>query len=310
MKFKHPFASKLICSPLFMSQVDRLEALFSLMGMESMGLDEVPKYCDIASGYSERVSKSAQVNVTTDFHDNSIDANTIAFHFIEGPIFADYDPWGWYFSTKQFRDDIIAAEANDKIIGHFFYVNSGGGEAWFLDQANEAVKNAQKPIYAYIEKRAASAGYYLPVNADKIVAATPNETIGSIGTMVAFWDITPYFEALGLKWHEHYSTLSDLKNKKFNNLLDGKPEQYIKEELDPLAEQFRSAVRDARQQLAKLEEDDKALRGETFATQRAIEIGLIDAQMTLEATISELMQVALNSSDKINNTTNALKLIS
>ena len=51
--------------------------------------------------------------------------------------------------------------------------------------------------------------------------------------MVSFYDIRPYLESLGLKYIEEYASKSRLKNKKFNDLVAGKPEQYIKEELDP-----------------------------------------------------------------------------
>nr|WP_321409309.1 S49 family peptidase [uncultured Carboxylicivirga sp.] len=308
-KRKHPFAARLFTEPLFMSEEVRIQAImqFTAMGGDDV---EVVEFSQLACAASERIARTSQLNVTTQFSDNSIEANSLAFHFIEGTIWADYDPWGWYFSTKQFRDDLLAADANDRIIGHFVYVNSGGGEAWYLDVAAQAMKELTKPVYVYIEKRCASAAYYLSAYADKIIAATPNETIGSIGTMVSFWDMVPYYQTLGFKYHEHYSKLSDLKNKKFNDLLNGKPEQYIKEELDPLAEQFRSAVRDARPALAKLEIEHPAFRGETFSTLRAIEIGLIDDQMLLEEAVLELHRVALDRSDTSGAVSNALRLIS
>lgn len=308
--FKHPFAVKLFTDPLFINQDARIQAIMLLMAIENGTDMEVEQYDAIASSHAERLSQTSQINVTTDFTDSSIDANTLAFHFVEGTIWAEYDRWGWYFSTKQFRDDLLAADANDRIIGHFIYVNSGGGEAWYLEVAAAVMASLTKPVYVFIEKRCCSAAYYLAVNATKIIASTVNDTIGSIGTMVGFWDMVPYYEALGFKWNEHYSSISDLKNKKFNDLLDGKPEQYIKEELDPLAEQFRGAVRDARPDLAALKEDHPAFRGETFSTQSAIEVGLIDAHMSLEEAVAELHRVALDRTDTNSAVTDALKLIS
>ena len=67
-----------------------------------------------------------------------------------------------------------------------------------------------------------------------------------------------------------------MKNKKFNNLLNGKPQQFITEELDPLQKQFEAAVRKARQKAGALEEKHPLFRGETYATQAAIDMGLID----------------------------------
>lgn len=308
-KFKHPFATTLLAEPLCMTPDARIQAIIQLMSMDDVNM-EVVNYNKLASSNADRLSLSAQINLSTEFVNNQLEDNTIAFHFVDGPIFADYDPWGWYFSSKQFRDDLLAAEANDNIIGHFVYCNTGGGEAWFLDQVHKTEMELTKPIYYFIEKRCASAGYYLASAATKIIACTPNETIGSIGTMVSFWDMVPYYESLGFKWHEEYSNLSDLKNKKFNDLLNGKSEKYKEEELDPLAQQFRAAVRSSRSSLAKLDEDHPAFRGETFSTLRAIETGLIDAQMTMEEALAELYQVALTQADTNNTVTQSLKLIS
>ncbi len=308
-KFKHPFATTLLAEPLCMTPESRIQAIMQMMNMDGVDM-EVINYNKMASAHADRLSRTTHINITTEYVNKQLEENTLAFYFIDGPIFADYDPWGWYFSTKQFRDDLIAAEANENIIGHFIWANSGGGEAWFLDQAYNVGIELTKPVYAFVEKRAASAGFYLICFAKKIIAATPNDTFGSIGTMVSFWDMVPYYESLGFKWHEEYSNLSDLKNKKFNDLLQGKTDQYKKEELDPLAEQFRTAVRNARPSLAKLDEDHPAFRGETFSTLRAIEIGLIDAQMTLEEAVAELYRVALDQADTNNAVTESLKLIS
>ena len=59
-------------------------------------------------------------------------------------------------------------------------------------------------------------------------------------------------------------------------MLRGKPEQYIKEELDPPNEQFLAAVLASRPQLGSLPEDDPVFRGETFDTPHAIDKGLVD----------------------------------
>jgi protease-4 len=164
------------------------------------------------------------------------------------------------------------------------------------------VKNLKKPVVAHYENVAASAAVYLTINADRIYAATRNETIGSIGTMVSFLDIIPYFEAMGIKYHEEYAHQSDLKNKKFNDLLDGKPDQYITEELDPLAGQFIEAVAAARPKTGKLGAEHPIFRGETFATEASIEIGLIDGQLLMEDAIIETHKLGVNGK------TNAIKM--
>lgn len=252
---------------------------------------EIPTYREDTSALVKKLAETININITDEYGTVQIE-DSIAFYRIKGTIYAD-ESW-WAFSTKQFRADLLAADANPKIIAHFVSVNSGGGEAWFLDVVAETMAKLTKPVVAHYENVAASAAVYLTINADKIYAATKNETIGSIGTMVSFLDIIPYYESLGIKYYEEYAHQSNLKNKKFNDLLDDKPEQYITEELDPLAGQFIEAVATARPITAKLGEEHPVFHGETFATEKSIEIGLIDGQMLMEDAVVEAHKLGFN----------------
>jgi len=272
------------------------EVLTELYSIEKYGFlfNDIASYDD-ESAFKARKFSKGEINLTTDYTNPNIPAS-IAYHRIEGVILAESN---WRFSTKRFRQNVIDADNNPMITAHFISINSGGGEAWFLDAAADAVKQATKPVITHAEDVMASAALWLGMNADKIFAATRNEIIGSVGVMVSFLDIIPYFEALGAKYYEEYSSHSDLKNKKFNDLLDGKPEQYIKEELDPLAEQFVAALKSARKKVAKLGDDHPVFRGETFATPAGIEIGLIDGQMLIEEAIDLTWQLGEENSNRM-----------
>ena len=116
--------------------------------------------------------------------------------------------------------------------------------------------------------------------------------------MVAFWNMEGYYENYGFKKIEEYAKRSDLKNKKFNDLQDGKPEQYIKEELDPLQAQFEAAVRAARPQLTELPEDHPLWRGETFDATHSLEIGLIDEIAEIETAVLFAHQQGMENLEK------------
>lgn len=266
--------------------------------------EEAPTYNED----SEEIAKKLQVkmtdrdpsiNITRSFTDTDIPVNSIAYHRIFGPILAD-DEWRWYFSSKQFMRDIKAAENNPNIHAHFLHVSTGGGEAWLLEKVHEAVKNTTKPTFAFIEKVCCSAGLYIICPANVVKAYTVNDTIGSLGTMVSFLDITGYFEAMGAKWIEEYAERSDLKNKKFNDLIDGKPDRYIKEELNPLQEQFEAAVRAARPGLASLKDDHPVFRGDTFSAEKLLaeKIDLIDGLAEIEEAVLECHQMGLEYGDQ------------
>jgi ClpP class serine protease len=247
--------------------------------------------------YRARVNQNhmlakANVSLTSEFDDMQIPDNSIALHMIHGTIFADYDPWDFYFSTKKFVDDIRTADANPKIIGHLLHVNSGGGDAWYLDVAAEAVKNLTKPAIGLVESVAASAGLYLIINSNKIYATTGFDILGSIGTMTSFLDIIPYYEKLGAKFIEEYADQSKRKNKKYNDLRKGKPDQFRKEVLNPLAEEFINTVKNARPDIP--DNDRGVFEGETFFTEDATSLGLIDGRKTLEDVLSEIYNLSMS----------------
>ena len=223
-----------------------------------------------------------ELSFTNDFSSPDIPFNSVAYHRVCGMITADSC---WRFSTKQLQADIMEAEANDNISSHFFHVTSGGGEAWYLDQLTKTMREAAKPTFSFIEKVAASAGYYIASQAGFVSAATPYDVVGCIGTMVSFMDLQPMLEKFGISFIEEYATQSDLKNKKYNDLRTGKPEQYIEEELNPLRDRFVADVKSMRSIIAGLQEDHPVLRGETFYADKSIDNGLINTIETFDVAI-------------------------
>ncbi len=250
--------------------------------------EQFPLYKTIASSCFESANKIAQekdINITTDYASENVNPGSIAYYPVMGMILADSR---WWFSSKQFVKDLHAAESNPLVNAHFLHIKSGGGEAWYLDRVAETLESLNKPVYSFVEKVAASAAYYIGVHGSVIRASTQNDLIGSIGTMIDGIDFMPYFEKLGINRIREVATRSDLKNKKYEDLKNGKPEQFIREELDPLQQQFEAAVRSARPQLNDLPDDDPVFRGESFyASPPAIDKNLIDGLTTFDEALSE-----------------------
>lgn len=227
---------------------------------------------------------SSTVKLTDAFDDEQLPENSIAYHRVFGTVTADSS---WWFSSKQLAADLIAVEANPQISCHFLHINSPGGEAWYLDRLSEALRSCQKPILTFYEKMCCSAGYYIGCHGQRIYALTENDYVGCIGTMCSFYDFEPYFENLGIKRVEARATNSDLKNKTFDDLRQGKDDAFVQNFLNPLNAQFIAEVRGQRKQLAELYDDAPALRGETFYTPQAVEIGLIDGSRTMAEAVAE-----------------------
>lgn len=260
--------------------------------------DEIPSYKDdtkkvLATLQEEirKVSESQGINLSVDFASDDLPEGTIAYHRVKGTILAEAYYW---FSTKQFEQDLLSVEANPSFCCHFVHINSGGGEAWYLDRVSETMRKCEKPIYILFEKAGCSAAYYIGCHGTIIKCLTQNDSIGCIGTMVGFFNFEGYYENLGIKKIEEYATKSDLKNKKFRDLKDGKPKQYIEEELNPLCEQFLAEIKLARPQLAKLPEDDPVFRGETFDGNASQLNGLVDGISTFYDAVIEAYQLGQN----------------
>ena len=224
------------------------------------------------------------VTLTDEFEDEQLPDNSIAYHRVWGTIMSDSY---WYFSSKQLVADLQAAEANPQITCHLLHINSPGGEAWYLDRLSEVLRNCEKPIVTLYEQMCCSAGYYIGCHGKKIYALTANDYVGCIGTMCSFYDFEEYFAKLGIKHIEAKATNSDLKNKTFDDLRYGKSEKFITDFLNPLNAQFLSEVRSQRSKLTDLPDDAPVLRGETYYTDNAVEIGLTDGCKTFQEAVSE-----------------------
>lgn len=296
-------SGRIFCTPE--ARQEFLAELY-LAEKHSSFFDDMPGYQETSSKMAEKLAEETNIPLTVDYTDEEIDNEAIAYYRIKGMIMGESY---WWFSTKQFVEDVEAAEANPKIMAHFIHANSGGGDTWFLDVAFQTLMKATKPVITFVERVGGSACIYLISPSKKIYAATQNEILGSIGVMVSFMDFMPYYEAQGVKKIEEYATKSDLKNKKFNDLANGKPEQFIKEELDPIQQQFEAAVRQARPKAGALPEDHPLFRGETYATQAAIDLGLIDGQKSFKEAINEAYQMGLSYVGKQREKNKALNFI-
>lgn len=268
--------------------VSALVSVMKFIDVAHITEEQFPSYKTQAAslfGVVNPIAQEKEIHVTTDYASQEVNPGSLAYYPIMGMILSDSR---WWFSSKQFVKDLQAAEANPMINAHFLHIKSGGGEAWYMDRVAEALRSLNKPVYSFVEKVAASAAYYIGVHGATIKASTQNDLIGSIGTLIDSLNFMPYFEKLGIERIREVATKSDLKNKKYEDLYNGKPEQFIREELDPLQQQFEAAVRAARPQLNDLPDDDPVFRGESYyASPPAIDNKLIDGLITFEEALSE-----------------------
>ena len=281
----------LLSARMMLCDIGRQDLLSELYILEKNSfLFYIPTYKDETLQSLKNIQSETEIVLTVDYEDESIENNSVAYHRMKGTIRAESNYW---YSSKQYVADLLAAEANPRIIAHLTHTNSGGGDAWYNDVVAEVVKNLQKPLINIIERVEASAALFQNAYAKKRYVVTEFDTIGSIGTMMSYLDLIPYFEKMGAKYHEEYASASTEKNKRIRLLREGKPERFIKEELDPLRDNFAKTMRNAIPSLGTLAEDHKIIQGTTVYSNEAIELGLVDGIRTIAQAVQEAYDMGI-----------------
>jgi len=191
------------------------------------------------------------------------------------------------YGTLEIAEAIKEAAKHKNIDSFLLNIDSGGGSVDAIPPMIDAIKFAQsmgKPVVALVDL-CASAAYYTAIYCNEIIADNDlSSEIGSVGVMMSFTDYQKYYKEKNIEQHIVYSNLSDWKNltyrKAITDTKEGEdPESRYdllkSEELDPLAEQFQTAVRNRRSD--KLKTDTEGiLSGRMFFAKKAVEKGLID----------------------------------
>ena len=208
--------------------------------------------------------------------EDAIPAGSIAVIPIRDEIMK-YDQMCGPRGTMSILDDLKLAQENMNIKSILLVVDSPGGQVSYTDILSDAIRDCTKPVVAYVEGMAASAAMWIISGAGTIVASSDLDRIGSIGTMLYFADLQPYYEKEGVKFHEIYATKSNEKNKDINDVLKGNYDNYRKEVLDRINDKFHASIKANRPKVKP-----EALTGKIFFAQDAIAMGLADSIGTME----------------------------
>lgn len=171
--------------------------------------------------------------------------------------------------TLDYIDTIMEDPYNQGIL---LYVDSPGGTVYESEELylklKEYKENTGKPIWEYMAHYAASGGYMISMNSDKIYA-NPNTTTGSIGVIMSGYDMTGLYEKLGIR----YVSITSGKNKDSSQLTEEQVAIY-QSQVDECYAKFVKIVAEGRKMT---EEQVRELAdGRTYTAQQALDKGLID----------------------------------
>ena len=175
---------------------------------------------------------------------------------------------------KYLVNEIEKLRKNDDIKAVVFRVNSPGGSAYASEQIWKAITDlkAEKPVVVSMSDVAASGGYYISCNADKIVAQ-PTTITGSIGIFGMFPNMKKASEKLGLdvdvvKTHEYsdFGNFARAMNEGEKEIL----QSYVEKGYDLFLTRCAEGRNIPKDTLAQYAE------GRVWTGQQAKEIGLVD----------------------------------
>lgn len=180
------------------------------------------------------------------------------------------------------------AERNDNIKGILLEINSPGGTVVASKEVVEAVRNAQKPVVAYIREIGTSGAYWVASASDYVVSDELSLT-GSIGVVSQFFEFSGLMEEYGI-------TYEGLKTGKYKDV--GSPFRKMTEEERTVLLGKMQKIHDAFvQDVARNRNlDEKKVRdlstGIYYLGSEAQELGLIDATGTRELALNKTRELA------------------
>lgn len=191
---------------------------------------------------------------------------------------------------KFFVDEFNKLRKDDNIKAVVFRINSGGGSAYASEQIWKAIADLkeEKPVVVSMGDLAASGGYYIACNANKIVAQ-PTTLTGSIGIFGMFPNMKGTTDKVGLdfdvvKTHE----FSDFGNP--TRPMSENEKALLQAYVDRGYETFLTRCSEGR----NIPKDslEKYAEGRVWTGNQALKIGLVDELGGIETAIKAAAELA------------------
>ena len=200
------------------------------------------------------------------------------------------------YGADEITDALNKVNSLQNIKGIIMNIDGPGGAVSAIGPFLQFAKNKRKPVVGLVDL-AASLHYWTAVALCDHIMVDNNVSsmVGSVGVVVSFADTKPYYEEMGIKFHEIYPPESKDKNLSFRLALEGKYDKLIDEHLSPIAQKFQAAVRAGR---PNLKERDGVLSGRTFFADEALDNGMIDSIGDLRAAMTEVDRLAFKQAIK------------
>ncbi len=205
---------------------------------------------------------------------------------VEGTLFKKSSRYDEYFgitSTEKIATYINEANGDDTVDAIVLSFNTNGGMVEGTETLANLIASSKKPVVAYVDSKAHSAGYWLASQTSKIIMAESTAMVGSIGTMTTHVNYAGYYQLFGEQVTHITSDGSEDKNFPNDTMaLDEAGIAAIKAILNPINAIFLAAVKKGRKEISA-----DALTGKIFSAADAILLGMADSIGTIEIAAKE-----------------------
>jgi ClpP class serine protease len=207
---------------------------------------------------------------------------------IEGALMAN-DYCG-SMGTESMSRLLKAAYKDNSIDGIVLKWKSPGGSVDGTEDFSNTIAEKTKTVLSWV-RMGCSAAYWAMSPSSEIMISGETAMVGSIGTMSTMRDTRASEEKRGYKEVVTFASRSIHKNRSAMDALDGKPEAYITEILDPLNAAFENAVLKNRAGKIDLKKEDVGT-GKVYIGSNIINVGLADSKGSIEDAIKRSIQLA------------------
>ncbi len=256
--------------------------------------DEVEEEIKAKLGYKKsddlKMISYAKYNETVKAKIKTNSSNKIAVIYAEGEINDSKEDEG-VIGGEAFIKIIQSIAKDDAIKGVVLRVNSPGGSAFASEQIYHEMKKlkAKKPVVVSMGDYAASGGYYISANADKIIAQ-PNTITGSIGI---FGLIPNIRKAMNEKVGVTFDEVKTAEHANFFNLIN----DWDQLELSRVQQHVEDGYNIFLDRVATGRKMDtaavnKIARGRVWTGQDAVAIGLVDELGGMDVALKNVKALA------------------
>ena len=223
---------------------------------------------------------------------DSIDG-LVAIHQITG-LMLKYDAPCGPVGMKSFANALLQADRNPNIAAHVMIIDSGGGQSSSINPLKQAFSKLTKPVVAFVDDVAASAGYFAASLSNHIMAS-PDAMVGSIGVFIAFSSREQTSQSAdGMKHLRIYADSSPDKNLEIEEAIKGNYAPIRENLLNPLDARFMADIK-----LHRLDVTEKQLQGGIVSADQCVGT-LVDSLGSLEDAIQLAFSLSQKSKPKPN----------